>query len=79
VKGGGEVKHIKQLLYEKIMLYGDHMYLLGKAEYEQHKFATDEALFRASEKTKKEIVELINLLVVERELKTLEGKNDNKS
>lgn len=55
-------KH-KQKLYEKIMSYGDSMYMVGKAEYEQHAYATDEALFRTSEETKKEIVELINLLM----------------
>jgi hypothetical protein len=77
-KGGREVEHIKQLLYEKIMLYGDHMYLLGKAEYEQHKFATDETLFRTSETTKTQIVELINMLIVKKELKTLKGKEERK-
>jgi len=64
-------KH-KQILYEKIMSYGDNMYMMGMAEFQQHKYSTDEALFRTSEETKKEIVELINLLIVKRELEMLE-------
>jgi len=66
------MKHAKQILYEKIMSYGDSKYMMGKAEYEQHKFATDEALFRTSEETKGKIVELINLLIVKRELEMKE-------
>jgi hypothetical protein len=64
-------KH-KQILYEKIMSYGDNMYMMGMAEFQQHKYATDEALFRTSEENKKEIVELINLLIVKRELEMKE-------